>query len=92
MEGRCIRRDDDIDGLASQKRDARLSSEVDGDGMIWISERFDPATGHNVLCRGPFGLSAWSLRALLREDPDVAMHVIQVLTSRLRAANEAAHD
>lgn len=38
------------------------------------------------------GLSAWNMRALLREEPDVALHVIQVLTSRLRAANEAAHD
>ena len=38
------------------------------------------------------GLSAWNMRALLREEPDIALHVIQVLTTRLRAANEAAND
>lgn len=38
------------------------------------------------------GLSAWNMRALLREEPDIALHVIEVLTTRLRAANEASHD
>lgn len=38
------------------------------------------------------GLSAWNMRSLLREEPDIALHVIEVLAKRLRAANEAAHD
>lgn len=39
-----------------------------------------------------YGLSAWNMRALLREKPDIAVHVIEVLAKRLRAANESAHD
>jgi len=38
------------------------------------------------------GLSAWNMRALLREQPDIALHVIETLTARLRTANESAHD
>lgn len=38
------------------------------------------------------GLSAWNMRSLLREEPDIAVHVIEVLARRLREANETAHD
>lgn len=38
------------------------------------------------------GLSAWNLKALLREEPDIAIHVIESLTAMLRAANDARFD
>ena len=38
------------------------------------------------------GLSSWNMRALLRENPDLALHVIQVLATRLRAANARSLD
>jgi CRP-like cAMP-binding protein len=34
-----------------------------------------------------FGISAWNMRSILREEPDVAMHVIETLARRLRARN-----
>jgi CRP-like cAMP-binding protein len=34
-----------------------------------------------------FGLSAWNMRSILREEPDVALHVIETLARRLRAKN-----
>ncbi len=39
-----------------------------------------------------YGLSAWNMRALLREEPDIAMHVIETLVARLRSQNAALHD
>ncbi len=38
------------------------------------------------------GLSAWNMRTLLREEPDIAMHVIETLVARLRNVNEALRD
>jgi CRP-like cAMP-binding protein len=38
------------------------------------------------------GLSAWNMRTLLREEPDIALHVIETLARRLRAVNQAVHD
>ena len=38
------------------------------------------------------GMSSWNMRATLREHPDLAVHVIEVLASRLRAANERSLD
>lgn len=35
------------------------------------------------------GLSAWNMRALLREEPDIAVHIIQTLATRLRMLNES---
>jgi CRP-like cAMP-binding protein len=34
------------------------------------------------------GLTAWSFRATMTEEPTVAVHIIEVLARRLRAANE----
>jgi CRP-like cAMP-binding protein len=39
-----------------------------------------------------FGLSAWNMRALLREEPGIAMHVIETLVARLRSQNESLSD
>jgi CRP/FNR family cyclic AMP-dependent transcriptional regulator len=39
-----------------------------------------------------FGLSAWNMRALLREEPGIAMHVIETLVARLRSQNAGLHD
>jgi CRP-like cAMP-binding protein len=38
------------------------------------------------------GLSAWNMRTLLREEPDIAMHIIETLVARLRRVNEALYD
>jgi CRP-like cAMP-binding protein len=38
------------------------------------------------------GLSAWNMRTILREEPDIAMHIIETLVARLRAQNEAMCD
>jgi CRP-like cAMP-binding protein len=38
------------------------------------------------------GLSAWNMRTLLREEPDISMHVIETLVARLRNLNEALYD
>jgi CRP-like cAMP-binding protein len=39
-----------------------------------------------------YGLAAWNMRSLLREEPDIALHVIQTLASRLRAQNESHYE
>ena len=39
-----------------------------------------------------YGLAAWNLRALLREEPDIALHIIQTLAGRLRAKNETRYE
>lgn len=36
-------------------------------------------------------LASWNLRAVVQEEPSVALHIIEVLASRLRAANPT-HD
>jgi CRP-like cAMP-binding protein len=38
------------------------------------------------------GLSSWNMRALLREEPEIAMSVITELVARLRAADQGATD
>ena len=38
------------------------------------------------------GLSAWNMRTLMREEPDIAMHVIETLVARLRKFNEELYD
>ncbi len=39
-----------------------------------------------------YALASWNLRALLREEPDIALHVIASLTERLRAQNDTLYD
>ncbi len=39
-----------------------------------------------------YGLTAWNLRALLREEPDIALHLIRTLAERLRAQNDTLFD
>lgn len=51
MEAKNIRRGDGVDRLERQRRDTRLSSWTDGDGMICIRGRFDPVTGRKLLGR-----------------------------------------
>ena len=52
LEAKNIRRGDDgIDRLERQRRDTRLSSWTDGDGMVCIRGRFDPVTGRALLGR-----------------------------------------
>ena len=38
------------------------------------------------------GMSSWTMRSMLKEYPDLAVHVIEVLATRLRAANERSLD
>jgi CRP-like cAMP-binding protein len=38
------------------------------------------------------GLAAWNMRALLREEPDIALHIIQTLAGRLRAKSETKYE
>jgi len=45
LEVRRIQRDDGLDRLERQRRDTRLSSWVDGEGMWNLRGRFDPVTG-----------------------------------------------
>ncbi len=33
------------------------------------------------------GLSSWNLRSLVKEEPEIGIHLIEVLTARLREAN-----
>ena len=51
IEVKNIRRDDGIDRLERQRRDTRLSSWTDGEGMVCIRGRFDPVTGRKLLGR-----------------------------------------
>jgi CRP/FNR family transcriptional regulator, cyclic AMP receptor protein len=37
-------------------------------------------------------LSGWNMRALLREEPEISVHIIESLVARLRATNEALRD
>ena len=38
------------------------------------------------------GLSAWNMRSLIREEPDISIHIIETLVARLRARNDALGD
>lgn len=38
------------------------------------------------------GLTSWNMRALLREEPDIAAHVIQTLVARLRDSGAGGQD
>lgn len=38
------------------------------------------------------GMSSWTMCSMLKEYPDLAVHVIEVLATRLRAANERSLD
>jgi hypothetical protein len=51
IEAKRIRRNDGVDRLERQRRDTRLSSWTDGDGMVCIRGRFDPITGRALLGR-----------------------------------------
>ena len=51
VEAKNIRRNDGVDRLERQRRDTRLSSWIDGDGMICLRARFDPVTGRTLLGR-----------------------------------------
>ena len=51
MEAKHIRRRDGIERLERQRRDTRLSSWTDGDGMVCIRGRFDPVTGRSLIGR-----------------------------------------
>ena len=39
-----------------------------------------------------YGLTSWNMRALLREEPDIALHIIETLAERLRTKNAAPLD
>ena len=39
-----------------------------------------------------YGLAAWNMRALLRTEPEIALHIIQTLAGRLRAQNETRYE
>jgi CRP-like cAMP-binding protein len=39
-----------------------------------------------------YGLTSWNMRALLREEPDIALHIIQTLAERLRSQNSGVYD
>jgi CRP-like cAMP-binding protein len=39
-----------------------------------------------------YGLTSWNMRALLREEPDIALHVIETLAERLRTKNAELND
>lgn len=39
-----------------------------------------------------YGLAAWNMRALLREEPEIALHIIKMLAGRLRAQNETRYE
>jgi hypothetical protein len=51
IEAKNIRRGDGIDRLERQRRDTRVRTWTDGDGMVCISGRFDPVTGRAILAR-----------------------------------------
>jgi hypothetical protein len=51
VEANNIRRDDGLDRLERQRRDTRLRTWTDGDGMVCITGRFDPVTGRAILGR-----------------------------------------
>lgn len=38
------------------------------------------------------GLSSWNLRALIKEEPEISLHIIEVLVARLRAVNAKLND
>jgi CRP-like cAMP-binding protein len=39
-----------------------------------------------------YGLAAWNMRALLREEPEIALHIIRTLAGRLREQNETRYE
>ncbi len=39
-----------------------------------------------------YGLSTWNMRALLHEEPEIALHIIDTLTARLRDLHQRADD
>lgn len=51
LEAKNIRRNDGIDRLERQRRDTRLRTWTDAEGMFCISGRFDPVTGVQLAAR-----------------------------------------
>jgi hypothetical protein len=51
MEIKQLQRDDGMDRLQRQRRNTRLRSWVDGEGMWCLSARFDPVTGTKLAAR-----------------------------------------
>ena len=39
-----------------------------------------------------YGLSTWNMRALLREEPEIAIHIIETLVARLRDQTQKVDD
>lgn len=92
MEAKNIRRRDGIDKLERQKRDTRLSSWTDGDGMVCIRGRFDPATGRQLLGRidnAVASLFAESVPDTCPTDPIGKQHHLNALALARLVAGDA---
>jgi len=66
MEAKRIRRNDGIDRLQRQRRDCRVRTWVDDDGMWRLDGRFDPVTGARLAAR----LDAATQALFAQETPD----------------------
>ena len=51
LEAKHIRRGDGVDRLERQRRDTRLRTWIDGDGMWRLDGKFDPVTGAKLAAR-----------------------------------------
>ena len=79
----------------AEVQDEMIASLRPGDHFGEISMLDGGPRSATVVARSDLstmGMSSWNMRAVLREHPDIAVHVIEVLAARLRHANERSLD
>jgi CRP-like cAMP-binding protein len=85
-----------VSGTAEARiRDERVATFGPGDHFGEMSVLDGSPRSAAIVATGELdtlGLSAWNMRTLLHEEPDIAMHVIDTLVARLRRLNEALFD
>ena len=82
IEAKGIRRDDGMERLERQRRDTRLRSWTDGEGMVCINGRFDPVTGRTIVGRldnAVAALFAEEAPATCPTDPVAKQHHLNAL-------------
>lgn len=82
IESKHIRRDDGMARLERQRRDTRLRTWTDGEGMVCLSGRFDPVTGRALVGRLDNAVQALFAEAMpdtCPTDPVAKQHHLQAL-------------
>ena len=86
VEVKLVQRDDGMDRLARQRRNTRLSTWVDGEGMWNLKGRFDPVTGVRLDAKLRATVEALFAQAVPSECPDDPIEKQRYLAAHALAA------